>query len=376
MSQVLIINPILYTAETNQIPKVNSIKDTMIYTLCLGFLEKGDQVTLLAAKDYQPIVEEKYDFPVIWMETAFHKLFMPRCFPYMPKLRKYLKQHKEYDLVISSEMFSTWSYVASRVCPKKTIIWHELAKHNNMFHQIPSKVWYHIVARLLMQKALVVPRSEAAAAFIHCFSRNVSDITIDHGVNLSKIQDILEAEKQAVEVKQNQFVVVSQLIERKRIDKTIRRFADFYRSGHSDYRLYIIGQGEKEAELRQLVQQEHLEEAVIFCGRMNHEQLLPIVAKSRALLVSTCKDNNMVSITESIAVGTPVITTSVPYNAFYIEKEKLGIVADDWDAQALEEICKKSIMYVENCIKYRDKLSNVYCAEQFQKARNRVNRAD
>ena len=47
MSKVLVINPILYTAESNRIPKVDSIKDTMIYTLCLGFLEAGHEATLL-----------------------------------------------------------------------------------------------------------------------------------------------------------------------------------------------------------------------------------------------------------------------------------------------------------------------------------------
>lgn len=376
MSRVLVINPILYTAETNQIPKVKSIKDTMIYTLCLGFVENGHEVTLLAAQDYKPTEDENYDFPVIWMKTIWHKLFMPRCFPYMPKLRSYLKKHTEYDLIISSEMFSTWSYTATHVWSKKTIIWHELAKHNNMMHQIPSKVWYHIVARFFMQKALIVPRSEAAEKFIRTFSKNVSDTIIDHGVNMVKLQKILdttqrdESEKQGTatkvsQEKKNQFVVVSQLIERKQIDKTIQAFEAFYHRGHQDYKLYIIGQGELEGELRKLVQQKQMEEAVIFCGKLSHEQLLPIVAQSEALLVSTRKDNNMVSITESIAVGTPVVTTSVPYNAAYIAKEELGIAADDWGAEALEEICEKSIMYVENCVEYRDKLSNVYCAGQF-----------
>ena len=52
MSKVLVINPILYTAETNRIPRVDSIKDTMIYTMCLGFLRAGHEVTLIAAEDY------------------------------------------------------------------------------------------------------------------------------------------------------------------------------------------------------------------------------------------------------------------------------------------------------------------------------------
>ena len=155
MSHVLVINPILYTSETNRIPRVHSIKETMIYTLCKGFLKNGQQVTLIAAEDYRPEEEEQYDFPVIFMETVLHGIFQPRCFPYMPKLRGYLRKHKEYDYIISSEMFATWSYTVARVCPDKAVIWHELAKHNNMLHQMPSRFWYGLVARFLMRHSKV-----------------------------------------------------------------------------------------------------------------------------------------------------------------------------------------------------------------------------
>lgn len=359
MAQILIINPILYTSETNRIPKQNSIKDTMIYTLCLGFLKLGHQVTLLAAQDYQPDVEEVYDFPVIWMKTIWHQVFQPRCFPYMPGLRRFLRAHREYDLIISSEVFGTWSYTAARICPGKTVIWHELAKHNNIMHKIPSKVWYNIIARFMMQKVQVIPRSEAAACFIRRFLPHVSDTCIDHGVNLDKFPLTGQVRKQ------NQFVVVSQFIKRKRIDYTILQFKDFWENAHQDFKLYLIGQGELEETLRELVRRQHLEDAVVFGGQMDHEQLFPLVVKSKALLVSTIKDNNMVSIVESIAAGTPVITTSIPYNAVYIRRESLGIVADDWNADTLEEICGKNEMYVRNCAAYREKLSNTYLAGQF-----------
>ena len=359
MSQILIINPILYTSVTNQIPKVKSIKDTMIYTLCLGFVKLGHQVTLLAARDYQPVQEENYDFPIVFMETTGHKVFQPRCFPYMPKLRGFLKQHQEYDLIISSEAFGTWSYTSARVYPEKTIIWQELAKHNNILHKIPSKVWYNIIARFMMRKILVAPRSGAAASFIRKFLPHVADICIDHGVNLNKFPLPEQIQKK------NQFVVVSQLIERKRIDYTILQFKDFLGKGYQDYKLYIIGQGEQDKMLQALVRQHHLEAAVSFCGQMSHEQLLPIVADSKALLISTAKDNNMVSIVESIAAGTPVITTSVPYNAVYIRRESLGIVSDNWNAEDLDSICTENDMYVRNCVRYREKLSNTYLANQF-----------
>ena len=359
MSHVLVINPILYTSETNNIPRVESVKDTMIYALCLGFVKEGHHVTLIAAEDYRPTVEERYDFPIVWMKTVWRSIFQPRCFPYMPQLRGYLRKHEEYDYIISSEMFATWSYTASRVCPGKTVIWHELAKHNNMLHRIPSHVWYRMVAAVLMRKVTVVPRSRAAADFIKQFSNKVSDTIIDHGV------DIEEMTPTRAEDKKDQFAVVSQLIERKRIDKTIDNFAAFWNKGHQDYRLYIIGSGEKEEMLKDQTERLHIGDAVIFCGKLTHEELLPIVSKSKALLVSTEKDNNMVSVVESIAVGTPVITTSVPYNAYYIAKEDLGIVKDDWGKDTLEQLCEKYDVYCAKCLAYRDKLSNIYCVRQF-----------
>lgn len=359
MSRILIINPILYTSETNQIPKVKSIKDTMIYTLCLGFQKMGHQVTLLAAKDYQPTTEESYDFPIVWMDTVWHKVFLPRCLPYMPKLRSYLKRHPGYDLIIASEVFGTWSYTAARLYPDKTILWQELAKHNNILHKMPSKIWYRAVAGILMRKAMVVPRSEAAASFIRQFMPHVSDICIDHGVNMDKIPPLGQI------VKKKRFVVVSQLIARKQIDRTILHFEKFMRRGHSDYQLYIIGKGELEEQLRNLVRERHLESNVHFMGQMAHEKLLPFVAESEAMLISTVKDDNMVSIVESIAAGTPVVTTSVPFTSVYIKRENLGIVADHWNEKALEKISRENDIYVKNCLDYREKVSNTHCAGQF-----------
>lgn len=359
MSKVLVINPILYTAETNRIPRVDSIKDTMIYTMCMGFLRAGHEVTLIAAEDYRPAREERYDFPVLWFHTVCRKLFMPRCFPYMPGIRRYLRKNKEYDIIVTSETFATWSYTAARVSSEKTVIWHELAVYNSMLHQIPAKFWYQFVAQFLMRRARVVPRSEEAGAFIRQFMPMVEAEPIDHGVDLEKFTVFGSRERGDC------FAVVSQLIPRKRISHTIEVFGSFVKAGHGTYVLHIIGEGEEEMSLRKLVCRLGLEEKVTFHGKLSHEKLLPLVASSRALLVSTEKDNNMVSIVESIALGTPVVTTSVPYNAAYIRREELGIVEDGWTAETLEKMISGNDRYVANCLAYRERLSNVACAERF-----------
>ena len=67
--RILILNQILYTADNNTIPVVSSIKDTMIYNMCLGFVDAGHTVTLAAAEDYKPKAIEAYDFEVRFFAT-------------------------------------------------------------------------------------------------------------------------------------------------------------------------------------------------------------------------------------------------------------------------------------------------------------------
>lgn len=63
--------------------------------------------------------------------------------PTVDEWEKYELHHRirtEYDLIITSEVFSLNSLMAYRAAPDKTIIWHELAKHNAIMKKIPSKM--------------------------------------------------------------------------------------------------------------------------------------------------------------------------------------------------------------------------------------------
>lgn len=356
--KVLIMNPILYTSETDSIPKVESIKDTMIYALCMGFLKNGDEPVLVAADCYKPVTEEQYPFEIKWFPCLLPNICKPRCLPFLKGLGEFLRQHKkEYDYIISSEVFSLLTFSAAVFAKSKLVIWHELGAHNNLMKKIPSKVWYNVVARLFMQGIPVIPRSERAAEFISKFSDNVLPVYIDHGVDLDKISYSKE--------KENYFVVLSQLIERKHIDGIIDCFSEFRKSGYEDYELKIIGDGILREKLQEQVKQLREEVHIQFLGKLNHETLMPILAKAKGLLINTSKDNSMVSIVESIATGTPIITTPVPFNASYIRENSLGIVKENWDQEDLKGICENNTFYVDNCTCYREKLSNEYFAKIF-----------
>lgn len=362
--KILILNPILYTAENNIIPKVKSIKDTMIFNMCLGFKSLGNEVTLVAAADYKPVEYEEYEFEVKWLKTECHKLCPPSVLPYSKELNTFLKENSaSFDMVVTSEIFSLWSFAATRICPEKTVIWHELALHPNKFHQLPSKVWYHFVAKHLMNKVLVVPRSEDAKIFVKQYMRHVTDVCVEHGIDLSQFTCGVEKKKQ--------FIVVSQLIARKNIDGIIRIFKKFVEKYDKAYQLLIVGRGELEKELKQLTHQLNLDKSVKFLGFKSHEEMNQYLPCSQALLINTRQDNNMVSIPESVVCGTPVITNSIPTNSGMITKNLLGIVKDNWNEDTLAEFVHISSTYWQNCIQYRENLSSKHQAtlliEQFMR---------
>jgi 1,2-diacylglycerol 3-alpha-glucosyltransferase len=353
---ILFLNSILYTAQNNVIPQVDSIKDCMSYNFALGFEELGHHVTLIAASEYKPINKEQYDVDVIFIKSKLKKIFPPSVFPFQLGIWSFLRENKsKFDMIISSEVFAFPSLFAAIICPQKTIVWQELALHQRKMKSIPSYFWYNIVAKLFFRKTLVVARSKKAKGFISKYLPYVANEIVEHGVNLHKFQ--LSAEKK------KQFIVVSQLIPRKNVSSIIDKYNCFAINEYADFKLIIVGRGELETQLKDQVKRLNIDKKVAFVGYKPHSELSRLLAESMAMLVDTKEDLNMVSIPESIVSGTPVITNLVPYSSLTVNKYHLGI-AKDWNENDLKYIVENNDFYVQNCIGYRDQLTTVHTAEK------------
>ena len=75
--KVLIVNPILYTSETENIKRVESITDTMIYDLCLAFKKKGIiQLLKKVIEIYAVVIPLKKGYNTVFFPSSFHLLML------------------------------------------------------------------------------------------------------------------------------------------------------------------------------------------------------------------------------------------------------------------------------------------------------------
>lgn len=363
MKKVLLINPILYTAE-NDTRKLTSIQDTLFVTVCKGFLEIGYEPVLLADEYYRPVNEEYFGFEIIYFKHRLRKIFKPSKMPLPIGLISYLrKNHQNFDFIITSEAFSWYSLIASIMCPDKTIIWQELAIHNKMLNGYASKVWYGIMVRLFMKKIVIAPRSEKAKQFIKLYCNRVDKDIYQHPIDIDKFK--------VKETKEKYFISISQLVPRKNVNKIIHCFSDFFLN-NSDYSLLICGDGEKKEELMKMAEESVACNKIRFLGQIGHSELGKLLAGSQGLLIYTDKDNSILTISESIACATPILTTTVPDNSVYVSHNKCGIVKNDWDDRDMSELVRNNEFYIRNCLDVRKKLTAKYLANEFDKLFKRI----
>ena len=358
MPRVLVVCPFLFTNENGN-RRVNSIKDTVIYNLCIGFTKNGWQPVLISDIQFRPVEKEEYPFEILFLKTRLEYLFPPNRFPFPIGLRKYLKMNRDkFDFVISSEVFMFTSLITRIYVKKKLIVWQELGEHNKMMYKLASKLWYNLIGRTFFRNTTVVPRSITAQKFISKYCKNTSKTIIDNSIST----DHLRASRE----KDNYFISVTQLIKRKQVNTIIDKFYQFYKE-NKEYKLYICGEGDERENLCLQIKELGLENIIQLLGQIPHEKLGILWSRAAATLVNTSKDINMVCIIESIACGTPVITNRVPYSASVIVENELGIVSDEWNANTLKQLLNNMDLYIDNCLSYRDNLTNEHIAYLFIK---------
>ncbi len=178
--KILVLSPILCKRDSGAVcGDVFSKQYAELCDACRDLCRQGHDVTLAVVADIQAL-EQESPFAVKWFKAEWRMFFPPSVMPNSGGMKAFLKENaKAYDMVVSCGVFSWWSLAATRVCLEKTVIWQESASHVKWLHQIPSKIWFNIVARYRMQNVLVVPRSDDAMRFVSKYMWCVAHKSVD-----------------------------------------------------------------------------------------------------------------------------------------------------------------------------------------------------
>lgn len=258
-------------------------------------------------------------------------------------------------MILSVDVFSIPTLIAAYNLRSKLIIWQEMAFFQHMMGGIPAKIWYRLIAPRVIKDTPIVCQSEHAKKFISRFHHNVSEQIIGHGADSDTFYPADKSE--------DYFIIISMLVYRKRIDRILEKFTQFLNNtSYNTYTLRIIGEGPESENLKKRANELGISEHVKFLGFLPHCQIAELSRKAKALLIDTQQDNNMVTITESIANGTPVLTNMIPNNASIIKKYNLGIAKDSWDWLDLKNMIRYHDIFHQSCIDNRNLFTNEGCA--------------
>lgn len=73
----------------------------------------------------------------------------------------------------------------------------------------------------------------------------------------------------------------------------------------------VMGAGEQYAEGAQLVRQSGLEDNVLLLGDVDHDKCLALISRSQVFVRPTLQDGDSISVREALALGVPVVASSV-----------------------------------------------------------------
>ena len=193
----------------------------------------------------------------------------------------------------------------------------------NLFHKFPHKV--------------IVPTKGVKADVVKSYRLNEKKVkVIYNSVDLPKVTKMVSQKNSYIQLPCDKPIIVTmgRLIKRKGHDSLIKAFEKINKD--FDCRLIIIGKGQDEGRLKEIVASSDAANKIIFTGYL--ENPYSLIASSDIFVLSSLWEGFGNVIIEAMACGVPVISTDCPYGPNeIITNEVNGLLVPVGDVEAMAE---------------------------------------
>lgn len=247
--------------------------------------------------------------------------------PFLPK------SEKEYDVAISF----LWPhyFVAKKVKAKKKIAWvHTDFSTIETNEKIDLKMWNHF-------NHIVAVSEECGNAFISKYPSLQEKLIILENIMTSEIVRKLakeELDNPMLNDKRFKLLTVARLSHAKGIDQAIKAFKQLKERGYENIVWYVIGYGNEEKMLRELIKKNGLEDSFILLGKKNNPY--PYIDACDLYVQPSRYEGKAVTVTEAKMLGKPILITNYPTAKSQLDSGIDGLICPMGENGIVEGIIK------------------------------------
>lgn len=125
--------------------------------------------------------------------------------------------------------------------------------------------------------------------------------------------------------KKYNFVTMGRLSPEKDQEKLIHAFAKYFES-EKDTALYIIGSGEKEEEINDLIQEYHLQDHIYMTGQLDNP--FPLINDCQCFILPSNHEGQPMVLLECLILNKPIVATDIPGNRSVLE-DNYGLLVEN-----------------------------------------------
>lgn len=235
-------------------------------------------------------------------------------------LRSYLRKGK-FDIIIAQAFLPAFLLYLNRDVVKSPVIICEHFKYN-LYGKMVTKIRNHVYRKT--GKVITLTENDEKKY------RNV-------GIDAETIPNMISFPVEEHTFEGHRLISVGRLHPQKGFDMLIQACKEVF-NRHPDWQLDIFGEGEERDRLQQMINSSSLDKNIFLKGYSR--DIRSELSNSDICVVSSRYEGFSMSITESMALGTPVVSFDCPEGPSVLLADGAGILVPAEDVEALSKgIC-------------------------------------
>lgn len=213
------------------------------------------------------------------------------------------------------------------------------SKNNLVRNEFFKKIYIKTIDSFYIKRSL----------FVHLLAKNeLEDFErVFHGVDTVIIPNGVNCEKfipsNSVSDIPNYFVFCGRLTEQKGLDRLVRGFKNYVSAG-GNLDLCIIGEGDKEAFLKDFINDNNLNDRIKLVGAKFDSEKNSIISRSSAFLLTSYFEGFPIALLEAMSLNKPLVVTKETNIGDLVRDNDLGVFIENYSD---DELCN-ALFFMEN----------------------------